>query len=287
MLLHPAVIIFLTYISKSEQGFGIIRWPGSANDLSLIIKRYDDAKHEAYTDDDDTRYSKKAYGDLRVSPILELGKLCVYHSECTGCGSGYSQQCIANRCQCVSIATQCDDELTPHPKSYIDCILYHKANAALVYYDKGFQKCIIDKYKSETTTTCGSHHIITSAVDGERYCLNAIDPIDMICYDNQMCQDALKTNETVGLCYSGLCHAMSTSNLTDYVIKTPSCHSDYHSYCREMNYSFNRVTHGRNAQCSIECKERFGVGGIAAAYSKNCQCFKVKRVQAHRIRDPM
>lgn len=223
-----------------------------------------------------------SFNRLFRKPLFEDGPQCVYNSECSGCAAGYKQECVANNCQCTLLHYLYSDSYGGYPAlksqigSNIGCAKKHLANGLLVYYDPGYQKCIVEKVKKPVRhDSCHEYHdLFLSLVDGFTYCLNALSPLDIPCLDNFMCQRLIDNNRTLGLCRSGVCHAVATNNLKLLIQHKPECNSTHTlEYCRENNYIYNNVTHSKHANCAIKCMREKGVGGISKMNEVGCSCF--------------
>lgn len=221
--------------------------------------------------------------NLFQKPLFEIGSPCVYNAECGGCSIGYKQECVANNCHCTLLHFTNADSYGGFPSlkepfgTNLACATHHLANAQLVYYDTGYQKCVVEKVKKPVRhPTCHEYHDIhLSLIDGFTYCLNALSPLDAFCIDNYMCHKIINRNKTLGLCLSGICHAVSTNNMEKLILNKPECNSTYTlSYCREQNYTLALVTHDRHARCAAGCMQRYYKSGIALASSNTCACFE-------------
>ena len=222
---------------------------------------------------------------FQVNSFLILGEFCVYHSECSGCDVGYSQRCVANRCQCLAGMTHVANPNSIPGMTTSKCILKTHSNPTLVYYDYGNQNCVVEKPKdAPMTKNCSSdiYYNMTSIVDRESYCLNALDMIDTICYDNKMCQDSLGTDKMVGLCYNGICHVMSVVSLESYILNESSCNSKILTNCEELEHQHIHISHDRIIACDEECKTK-KQRGVPSRVNNECHCFFPKPRLLNRI----
>lgn len=207
------------------------------------------------------------------------GSPCVYNSECDNCMNGHSQSCIANRCQCLPISDH-GEEANSYlvyrtlKNSNVDCIETIDNNPLLVYFDRGYKRCMADNVIETTTKPCFYHERYKSIVDGKLYCLNALDRIDMICTENKMCQDALNTTSVVGFCINGICHVKSVIDFNNYLLSDTSCSDTEDQYCREIIYDQVPTSHERHLDCSKKCLAEQGKSGLASSVENKCLCFK-------------
>ena len=218
------------------------------------------------------------------------GAPCVYNSECTTCTYGYSQSCIGNRCQCLPIADH-GIEVQNYPtyqmlkNNVIDCVQHTNNNPLLIYFDKGYKRCMTDTLIDTSEAACFYHDRYRSIVDNRLYCLNALERIDMICTENKMCQDALNTTETIGLCMDGICHVRSINDLANYILSEFNCSDSETTYCKELSYKYTPATNERHIACSNQCLREQGKSGIASTSKNDCMCFKSSQFPPTRVKE--
>ena len=262
------IIVFLLYIAHSNQELIL------PSKKDLTIRALDYLYGESQIVIDRLNKNPPIRSKLITRRPLELGSFCVYHSECSGCDVGYSQRCLSNRCQCLPVGFSAKNGFMSH---LLDCIVTQDKKegiSQLVYYDSGIHSCMVDYLKNSTKTDfCDYHYKLKSLADGRIYCLNAIDPFDMVCTENRMCQEAIDNKEFVGFCINGICHAMSTNNYEETIKSIEDCASGFTEYCLERNYTYVEATQKRQMFCSNRCLELTNVSGIAASYRDTCQCF--------------